>query len=341
MIKRILLAGVVLALLVGGAAAWVIWSPNTQGYDGTRSVYLPRGVTWAAALDSLKASDVVASEATLELFGTVTGWRNQMKAGHYAIPSGMSNYDLMSKLRRGLQDPVPVLVPPGVTPERIAESVARTMAFTAEEFEEALFDPTLAAELGTDTLHLFAYMMPETYHFFWLNEPARVIRKIKESADQRLTANPAPMNLTPAEVLNMAAIVEWEARLVEEKPRIAGVYLNRLRDGWKLDADPTVQYAILESEGKKRRLFFRDYRIQHPYNTYLRRGLPPGPVTNPSPTSIDAVLQPEDHGYFFFVARGDGSHTFSRNLREHNNAAAAYRRMMRQRRAQAQADASR
>jgi UPF0755 protein len=137
-------------------------------------------------------------------------------------------------------------------------------------------------------------------------------------------------------VLNLAAIVEWEAHLEEEKPRIAGVYLNRLRAGWPLQADPTVQYALLQIEGQKRRLLFRDYQIDHPYNTYRVQGLPPGPITNPSPTSIQAVLNPEQHDYFYFVAKGDGGHLFSRTLAEHNRAAEAYYALMRQRRAEQQ-----
>jgi UPF0755 protein len=137
----------------------------------------------------------------------------------------------------------------------------------------------------------------------------------------------------------MASIVEWEARLEEEKPRIAGVYLNRLRIGMRLQADPTVQFALMQVEGgRMRRLLFRDYEFQHPFNTYLYGGLPPAPINNPSPSSIHAVLDPEPHDYLYFVARGDGGHTFSRTLSEHNRAARDYRTMMRERRHQQAAE---
>jgi len=140
--------------------------------------------------------------------------------------------------------------------------------------------------------------------------------------------------MTPDEIVRLAGIVEWESAYVPEKATIAGVYLNRIRNKWKLDADPTVQYAVMKLEGDKRRLFFKDYRMDHPYNTYKFRGLPPGPITNPSLTSIQSVLKPESHRYFFFVAKGDGQHMFSRTLSEHTRKAREYYRLMQQRRAE-------
>jgi UPF0755 protein len=188
--------------------------------------------------------------------------------------------------------------------------------------------------------HLFGYMLPETYFVYWRTSPADVVRKIKQEFDQyyaRLDGsdNP-PQDLTSAEVVTVASIVEWESYHTPEKPAIAGVYLNRLRIGMKLDADPTVQYGLLETEGQKRRLLRVDYQLDHPYNTYLLRGLPPGPITNPSPSSIRAVLQPEAHKYLYFVATADGTHKFSRTLREHVRASEEYFQAMREQRRQEQ-----
>ncbi|NNE36307.1 MAG: endolytic transglycosylase MltG, partial [Rhodothermales bacterium] len=210
------------------------------------------------------------------------------------------------------------------------------LEFEAEDFLQALADTELAAELETDTTTLFGFMLPDTYSFYWLTDAETVVRRIKKYFDdfyaKEYVDKPLGLDLSPADVANVAALVEWESNHVAEKPTIAGVYLNRLRDNWRLDADPTVQFALLQTEGKKRRLFFRDYKIQHPYNTYLIRGLPPGPVTNPSPSSIRAALRPESHGYYFFVTNGDGTHAFSRTLREHNAAARRYYALQRARR---------
>jgi len=129
--------------------------------------------------------------------------------------------------------------------------------------------------------------------------------------------------------VTLASIVEWEALQDREKPTIAGVYLNRLREGWRLQADPTIQYVLLQTRGKRTgRVLYDHLEIDHPYNTYEKRGLPPGPITNPTPSSLRAVAHPERHEYFYFAADGSGGHTFSRTLREHNRAAEKYHRML-------------
>jgi UPF0755 protein len=129
--------------------------------------------------------------------------------------------------------------------------------------------------------------------------------------------------------VTLASIVEWEALEDEEKPTIAGVYLNRLEEGWRLQADPTIQYVLIQTRGKRTgRVLYDHLEIDHPYNTYRNGGLPPGPITNPSPSSLRAVTTPEQHEYFYFAADGTGGHTFSRTLREHNRAAEKYHRML-------------
>lgn len=333
---RILLPCAVLAM----AALWLGYelalAPNTPAYEGKREVRIAPGASFEAAVDSLEAAGVLASRRRFVWFARLTGWGDQIKAGHYALAAGLSNRDLLSTLRRGLQEPVHVTIPPGATQDALAAAVARSMAFPAGAFRAALHDTLLAAELGTDTTHLAAFMLPDTYFFYWLTSPRDVIRSVKQQFDRfyekTRAASPNPPDLTPEEVLRLASIVEWETHDAAERPRVAGVYLNRLRHGWPLQADPTVQYAVMAEEGQKRRLLFKDYERPHPYNTYRFRGLPPGPINTPSPASIRAVLNPEDHDYYFFVANGDGTHTFSRTLREHNQAARAYRRLMRQRR---------
>lgn len=343
MLKKLLIAGlvlVVLGLAAAGAGYWLAFSPNTATYEGARGVKVPRGASFAQVLDSLEAGGIIASRQTLGWVGRGTGWGGQVKAGYYRFESGASNYEILDTIRKGLQSPVKVTIPPGTRPEVVAAVAAREMAFSADAFRAALRDTALARELGTDTTHLFGYLLPETYQFYWLAPPENVIRKAKEGFDALYAAHADSQSVGPEEALRLASIVEWETGLPEEKPRVAGVYLNRLRDGWPLQADPTVQYAVMEEEGQKRRLLFEDYDLAHPYNTYAYRGLPPGPLTNPSPSSVRAVLQPEAHGYFFFVATGDGGHVFSRTLREHNRAADRYYERMRERRRAAQQSGS-
>ena len=334
--RKNLLIGIAVLLLLGllaaSAGAWIVFSSNTETYEEPRSLYIPRGAEFEQIVDSLNTRDIIASAATFSWMAKLTGWGAQIDAGHYRIPSGASNYNILSKLRRGEQDPVRVTIPPGTRPEVVAAVAARDMAFPADSFLAALNDTSLARSLGTDTTHLFGYMLPETYSFYWLTSEERVITRIKEHFDNFFTAEMAAradsLGLTTDEVVSLAAIVQWETSLNSEKPRVAGVYLNRLRIGMALQADPTVQYALLETEGQKRRLRYVDYDIEHPYNTYNFRGLPPGPITNPSASSIRAVVNAEDHDYLYFVANIEGGHTFNETLRAHNRDARAFHRAL-------------
>lgn len=335
--RNIIIAALVVGALLFAAAVYVVaFAPNTPDYEGTRSVRIPRDSSFDAVVDSLDIGDILSRRTTFAMLGRTTGWGKQVKAGHYAIPAGFSNRQILDKLRKGLQDEIRLTIPPGSRREVVARVLANKMAFSVEDFLSALSDTSVARAAGTDTTHLFGFMHPDTYFFYWLTDAKRVVTKIKSEFDDRYERLSAQATLSPPlsaeEVITVASIVEWETTIEEEKPRVAGVYLNRLRNGWRLQADPTVQYAILQSEGSKRRLFFRDYDIVHPFNTYRFAGLPPGPITNPSLSSIEAVLKPESHKFYYFVATGDGGHIFSRTLREHRRNARNYYRVMEQRR---------
>jgi len=321
-------------------AYWIVLSPNTPDYADARTVKIPSGASFGATVDSLSANGILHSATSFRWLATITGWRHQIKAGHYSIASGATNYDMLNMLRRGLQTPVRLTIPPGSRPVVVAQVVAREMAFTPDDFLSALRDTALVHELGTDTTQIFGFMLPETYFFYWLADAPTVVKKVKYQFDlfydKTRAEAPDPPDLTADEVARLAGIVEWESGFAPEKPRIAGVYLNRLRHHWPLQADPTVQYAIMQREGKKRRLLFADYKIDHPYNTYNYQGLPPGPITNPSTSSIRAVLNAEHHNFYYFVAKGDGTHIFSKTMSEHRRAAQEYYRLMRQRRREQQ-----
>ncbi len=334
---------VVLIVVVGSLATYDFFFRSvTPDFEGQRSVRLHPDIGMDEVSDRLVEAGILEKSGAFRLLAQATGWGEQVKAGHYRFESGVSNLDIMDVLRRGLQEPVNVRIPAGTRKERMIRAMASEMAFSQDELAAVFADTAFAAELATDTTHLWAFMVPDTYHFYWLTSPKDVIRRVKKRYDGIIRAGldslgTLPHRLTSDEVVRLAGIVEWETAHVPEKPTVAGVYLNRLKNGWRLDADPTVQYAIMKIEGDKRRLFFKDYDLNHPYNTYRRRGLPPGPITNPSLTSIQSILYPESHRYFFFVATGDGTHIFSRTLAEHRRNAQAYYRVMRERRAAAAA----
>ncbi|HUF10815.1 MAG TPA: endolytic transglycosylase MltG [Rhodothermales bacterium] len=335
--RTALVVGLLVAVGIAAAVGMLAGSA-TEDFDGPRVVNIAPGSTFDAIADSLKTRGILNAEGRFRLVARITGWHRHIKAGHYLIESGTSVYQLLNILRKGLQTPLRITVPPGTRVGVIAAAVQNTLGVDSATVKAAFADPELAAELGTDTLHLFGYMLPETIDFFWGTSAEQVVRRLKQAFDEffsdEMRARAAELGLSEEEVLTLASIVEWEARVESERGTIAGVYMNRLRIRMPLQADPTVQYAVMKAEGSNgsRRLLYSDYKLEHPFNTYLYYGLPPGPITNPSPASIRAVLEPEDHEFLFFVADGSGGHIFSRTLREHNNAANSYREMMQERR---------
>lgn len=334
--SRLLSLVAVLLFLVGGIVGTggaLVFGPNTTAYDAPRSVYLPRDVSLDAALDSLDRAGILASPRTFRLVAGATGWGGQIKSGHYRILPRSSNYQMLGKLRRGLQDPVRVRIPSGRRTHALAETMGRALRRDADAFRTAIRDTSLARDLGTTPDRLFGYMLPNTYEFYWQTSPETVVRRVKRAFDRfyerRLEAQADSVGLSTREVVTLASIVEQEALIDTEKPTIAGVYVNRLERGWPLQADPTVQYALIDTgTGRVTRVLHEHLEIDHPYNTYQIQGLPPGPIATPSPSSLRAAANPERHEYFYFTADGTGGHTFSRTLREHNRAAEKYQRML-------------
>lgn len=266
----------------------------------------------------------------LRWVSSLLGWRN-FAIGRYEIEGEFSYNDFLSKLALGLQDHAPVTIHSGASIERLSASLGRQLKAESEEFSAVFTDSSdLVQELGYTRESLFSRMLPDTYNIFWTTEPERVIRRIYDEFTRRITVRYQEeienhrMNLD--EIVTLASIIEWEARHAHEKPRISGLYWNRLNRGMRLQADPTVIYAL----GEHRRLLYEDYQYDHPYNTYLIDGLPPGPITNPDIRSIEAALSPEDHDYLYMVANPEGGHVFSRTFEEHRVASAEWRRWIRE-----------
>lgn len=278
-------------------------------------------------LDSL---EIDFDRDELNWAGQTLRWR-VYSPGRYHIGENISYSAFLSKLARGLQDPVRVTILPGIDIDRLSRNLSLQLRADSLSFRAIFNDSSsVATELGLTAEELFSRMLPNTYEYFWTSEPEQIIRRVHrefnaavaDNFSQEIESN--PLNL--GEIITLASIVEWEARNNEEKPRISGLYLNRLNRGMMLQADPTVIYAL----GERRRLLFADYELDHPYNTYLIRGLPPGPITNPALSSIRAVLFPEQHDYLFMVATPEGSHRFSRTFQEHQAASEEWRRWLRE-----------
>lgn len=319
-------------ILVG---AYFLFAGNTQNYDGKKGVKIPIGKGFTGVITAMKDAGVLDNETTFSALATVTGWRTKMKGGYYEFASGTSNYEMLTRIKNGDQTLLKLTILPGIRPKKFAEILEKKLEIPPAETIAALRNVAFARDIGTDTTHLFGYMMPETYFVHYGSTAKQVIKRIKRDFDLAFTpemeTQAKRFNLTVPQITTLASIVEWEARQNSEKPRIAGVYMNRLQKGMLLQADPTVQYALMQTDGGiMRRLLFRDYQFDHPYNTYIHAGLPPGPLNNPSMEAVKAACNPEKHDLLFFVAKGDGSgtHTFSRTLGEHEANADEYRDRM-------------
>ncbi len=255
---------------------------------------------------------------------------NRFRPGRYVVDGNASYPSLLGKMLRGEEDPARIVVHSGQTYDQFYRRVSSQFRFSEEEFRAAMTDTSAIEENFGIPIHLlFGRMLPNTYEMYWTSTPqafiSRMLREfdhataaLREQSEQHL--------LSFGDILTLASIVQLEARFHDEKPAIAGLYLNRIRRNMRLQADPTVAYAL----GKRGRLRVADYRVRHPYNTYVINGLPPGPITNPDMHSIRAVLQPDEHNYLFMVANPDGYHSFTRTYAEHRREVARWRQWLRE-----------
>lgn len=305
-----------LVLTVIGSRSFRLTSESAIIFDTETEFIFTESASLDNLLAKLQSKEAEFDESEFLWAAKILGWRN-FQRGRYVF-EGNSSYDnFLSKMARGIQDPVSVVILPGSTPEKLSQIVSNHLHFSAEEFEETLTDSSFLAEKGLSETELFGRILPETYHIYWTSSPTdvvnRILRAFEASFSEEFRNRAQELKLTINEVITLASIIEWEAKFEEEKTRISGLYWNRLNRRMRLQADPTVNFAV----GERRRLLFEDYQIDHPYNTYIYRGLPPGPITNPSFTSIRAALYPEDHDYLYMVANPEGGHTFTKTFREH------------------------
>lgn len=264
----------------------------------------------------LEESGISFDADELRWASAIVGLRN-FSTGRYEFDGSISYPEFLNKLAMGLQDPMTLRIPPGADKERLKERIASQMQFEADDLSAAMSDTSILNRYGIEAHELYGRIIGDSYEVYWTTSPGRLVNRLLSEFERRIKDSYADrmdeLGLSADEVTTLASIIEWEAKYDDEKPAISGLYWNRLDSRWRLQADPTVNYA----KGTRSRLVYADYRIDHPYNTYRIHGLPPGPITNPSYSSLRAALYPEDHDYMFMVARPDGYHAFSRTYAEH------------------------
>lgn len=253
---------------------------------------------------------------------------NYLLAGSYLMKPGMSNKDVLSSIFSGTNLYIRrVTYPEGISLKKFAEITEKKFGIDSDEFLDYINSPQIRKRRHITARTSEGYLMPSTYDFYANPTLQNIAKKLFDTQDKiwKKYAHRAKLiGWSRHKTLTLASIIEAETPIPEERSRISGVYHNRLNKGMLLQADPTVQYAL----GGKKRLLFRDLKINNPYNTYLYKGLPPGPINSPSESSIRAALYPEKNNFIFFVAKGDGSmrHNFARTHNEHLTFVAKYRK---------------
>ena len=287
------------------------------------SLYIERSQPMDSVFSTLVKKGLNIDPEIFDWARRLSGWRT-VPRGHYLINNNGSLDQLLEKLGRGLQDPITLTVLPGQNIQSIVQQLDKQSIYQQDDFYEALNDSSWLATVNSNTDRVIGQLYPETYLVYWTDQPKTVIgRLIKENTNALSTLiEGEPFTSTRwEEVIIMASIIEWEYKFEEGKKRIGGLYWNRLNSNMRLQADPTVNFAL----GERRRLLYRDYSFEHPYNTYQINGLPPGPITNPSYTSLEAAARPERHDYLYMVASPEGTHTFSTSYEDHQKASKIWR----------------
>ncbi|HWR97766.1 MAG TPA: endolytic transglycosylase MltG [Candidatus Methanoperedens sp.] len=321
-LRRALAPGLFAVLATGGALAAVLAHALFVAPAGRGAS--PVGVRIAAGSDLRQIARVlgeagaVASPGAFVLAARLAGLERRLRPGDYRVDPGLSLPALVRALIDGRGRSVSVTIPEGWRLEQVAERLAAAGVCSRDGFLAGARDQRLLATLAIPGPSAEGFLFPETYAFAVPSDPAEVVRAMHRQFT-KVWAELAPpaTALTPLQAVTLASIVERETAAPFERPLVAAVFLNRLRLGMPLQADPTVIYGIEGFDGDLRR---RDLAAANPYNTYVVRGLPPGPIAAPGRASLAAVLRPAPVDYLYFVARSDGTHQFSRTLAEHNRA---------------------
>lgn len=315
------LVGVFLFLGLG----FYLIRPAEEG-GAKRVVVVREGVSLKEVARELEKKKIITSKSLFELWAKMMGASKRIKAGEYLLSPEMAPIKIFEILTRGAVIIHSITIPEGYAKKQIAELLESKNLVDKQEFLTWANNTSFLKKYGISAPSLEGYLYPETYKFarglsassiidvmvrrFW-----QVVGPLKKRADE--------VGMDLSEVVTLASIVEKETGRPNERPLIASVFLNRLKRGMRLASDPTVIYGIENFNGNLRR---KDLDTPTPYNTYIIRGLPPGPICNPGLESIKAVLYPAKTDYLYFVSKNDGTHHFSKTLSEHNNAVRIYQK---------------
>ncbi|UCD36165.1 MAG: endolytic transglycosylase MltG [Nitrospiraceae bacterium] len=326
--SRILQAGaLILSIIVLAGIGYGIYLIMPVSSESQwKEIEIPRGASYSRGIDILVSEGIIKNPKAFLFLARLTFSDRSMKAGYYNLNTSMSPLEIFNRLRQGMIVEYTVTIPEGSDLESIRYKLEE-YGLIDERSWGLVTDRDYLEFLGIDAPSLEGYIYPDTYSFAKGADPRNIfsimVQRMREKFDDELVARAGEIGMTVNEVLTLASIIEKEAIYNSERPRIAAVYHNRLRKSMKLQADPTVLYGVKD---RWKRIRYRDLRRKTPYNTYVIKGLPPGPIASPGIESIKAALYPEDVDFLFFVAMNNGRHYFSRTGEEHMEAVVVYQR---------------
>jgi UPF0755 protein len=296
-------------------------NPVEPGSSHETSFTVEPGRSLRQVARALESAGLVRDAGTVVWLARYRGWESKLKAGEYLLSPGWTTEEVLEPIVAGRVRTYTAVLPEGLRAIEVAERLEQAGLARRDEFLRVVHDPQFAKSVGVPAATLEGYLYPETYQVprdLPAEELARILVEHFDAAWREIEPAARALPLSKHQIVTLASIVEKETSAPEERPLIAGVFLNRLRQGMRLETDPAVIYGIDGFDGNLRK---RDLQNrENPYNTYQIAGLPPGPIANPGVAALRAVVEPAQTDYLFFVSRNDGTHEFSRSYRDHVNA---------------------
>ena len=338
--KKVLIVFAIL-LLIGGLLTGYnyyrkIFQSNVAKYkDQKEYLYIPTGATFDDLLNIIKQQELLINTESFAFTAELMDYNQRVKPGKYKLKEGMNNRQLVGLLKSGMQEPVKLTFNGIRLQKEFTEILDEKLEFKAAELNAILNDKDYLATYNLTPKTAYTMFIPNTYELYWNTDAETFFKKMNKEYEkfwnEERDKKAEELKMTRAEVTILASIVNQETNKKDEMPTVAGVYLNRLFRDMKLEADPTVIFAVGDFTIKRVRGKMMSY--DSPYNTYFYKGLPPGPITMPSTTAIDAVLNRQSHNYIFMCAKEDfsGYHNFAENFNQHLVNARKFQRALDQR----------
>lgn len=311
---------------------WLIKKPNILLGQSAKLLIIPSGIHFCALQDSLYQGGYVQDTISFGLLARLTKYPHKVIAGAYQLKPHMGNWQAIKLLRSGSQVPIKLVLDHVYTQSGLIAKITQNTSIKANELQQLFNDTTFIGQLGFNADNILAMFIPNTYEIYWRITPEALFQRMQLEyqrfwhPERMQQAN--QLGLSPIEVVILASIIQKETNKIQEAPIIAGVYLNRLKKGMHLQACPTLLY--IADDPSARRVLHKYRHIDSRYNTYLYKGLPPGPISIPCIAMIEAVLNCQQHNYLYFSAKEDfsGYHYFAKTFREHKKNGAQYRKAL-------------